>query len=86
MPNFDQFIEFVLDTKRNLNKKPNELMVDPHLNFFWRQCDMCNIQYDVIGKAETSREDHEFIFTNVGGKISNIYKAINIQFRKMNEY
>ena len=47
---------------------------------------MWNIQYDVIGKAETSREDHEFIFTNVGGKISNIYKAIIIQFRKMNEY
>ena len=39
---------------------------DPHLNFFWRKCDMCNIEYDVIGKAETSKEDLEFIFSKVG--------------------
>ena len=43
---------------------------DPHLNFFWRKCDMCNIEYDVIGKAETSEEDLEFIFS----KVRNIKK------------
>ena len=38
---------------------------DPHLNFFWRKCDMCNIEYDVIGKAETSKEDLDYIFAKV---------------------
>ena len=66
LPNFDQFIEFVLDKKRNLHKRPMGDNADPHLNFFWRKCDMCNIEYDVIGKAETSKEDLEFIFSKVG--------------------
>ena len=54
MPNFDQFIEFVLFDR---HAKEN----DPHLEFFWRKCDMCNIHYDVIGKKETSAEDMKYI-------------------------
>ena len=35
--------------------------VDPHLNFFWQKCDMCNMHYDVIGKVETYEEDLKYI-------------------------
>ena len=59
LPNFDQFVEFVLELGKtgNLN--------DPHLNFFWRKCDMCKMPYDVIGKVETMEEDLNYIFSKL---------------------
>ena len=71
-PNFDQFIEFILVDYVTKNKHGDYIVknlrgghLDPHLNFYWRKCDMCNMHYDVIGKAETSKEDLEFIFSKV---------------------
>ena len=71
-PNFDQFIEFILVDYVTKNKHGDYIVknlrgghLDPHLNFYWRKCDMCNMHYDVIGKAETSKEDLEYIFTMV---------------------
>ena len=61
LPNFDQFIEFLLVD----NDFDKNLPVDPHLNFYWKECDMCHMHYDVIGKAETSKEDLDYIFAKV---------------------
>ena len=54
IPNFDQFVDFVLSIK-------SQPLLDAHLEFYWRKCDMCNIVYDIIGKAETSTKDMEYI-------------------------
>ena len=59
LPNFDQFVEFVLE--RDLYGGH----VDNHLNFYWQKCDMCNMHYDIIGKTETSEEDLKYIFTKL---------------------
>ena len=71
-PNFDQFIEFILVDYVTKNKHGDYIVknlhgghLDPHLNFYWRKCDMCNMHYNVIGKTETSKEDLEYIFTMV---------------------
>ena len=58
MPNFDQFVEFILQI-------PDVEQHDPHLEYFWRKCDMCRIHYDVIGKVETSEADINYIFYKV---------------------
>jgi hypothetical protein len=55
-PNFEQFVDFILDMK-----VPN----DGHISFFWMACDMCHIEYDVIGKPETINEDMAYIFQKV---------------------
>ena len=60
IPNFDQFIEYIIDL---ISSKSGFL--DAHLEFFWQKCDMCKIHYDVIGKVETSKEDTDYIFHNV---------------------
>ena len=57
IPNFDQFIEFVLTRSTDPD--------DTHLDFFWRKCEMCNIDYNVIGKMETFTEDLKYIFFKV---------------------
>ena len=54
IPNFDQFVDFVLSLK-------SQPQLDAHLEFYWRKCDMCNIAYDIIGKTETSTKDMEYI-------------------------
>lgn len=59
LPNFDQFVDFVLE------KFHKNLHIDVHLMPFWNQCDFCQIDYDVIGKVETSTEDTEYIFNKV---------------------
>lgn len=64
MPNFDQFIDFLLDKK-------DKLTTDAHLNFFWRKCDMCHLAYDIIGKVETTDEDAQYVIFKVLFK--NVY-------------
>ena len=59
LPNFDQFVEFVLERDFYGGR------VDNHLNFYWQKCDMCNMHYDIIGKTETSEEDLKYIFTKL---------------------
>ena len=60
IPNFDQFIQLIIDDYK-YETKP-----DPHLESFWQKCDMCKIHYDVIGKVETSKEDISYINFKVG--------------------
>ena len=55
-PNFDQFVAWTL-RKMMKHDEPNA-----HFEFFWKQCDMCLIDFDVIGKLETSEDDIEYIF------------------------
>ena len=58
-PNFDQFIEFVLA------EHEHSTSLDTHLEYFWRKCDVCNLNYDIIGKVETSLDDNRYIFNRV---------------------
>ena len=59
MPNFDQFVEFVL------NPVPAYEEHNAHLDYFWHKCDMCRIHYDIIGKVESSSVDINYIFDKV---------------------
>ena len=56
LPNFDQFVDFILHREHEH---------DPHIEYFWRKCDMCRIHYDVIGKVETTVADTNYIFHKV---------------------
>ena len=38
---------------------------DPHIDFYWRQCNICNINYDVIGKMETFDTDMKYVMNFV---------------------
>ena len=60
IPNFDQFVSFVL----SMYDQPK---LNPHLEFYWRKCDMCNFHFDVIGKVETVHlhQDMQYIFSKV---------------------
>ena len=58
IPNFDQFVQCTLAMdEKNVH--------DPHIELYWKKCDMCNLHYDVIGKLETYREDISYIFFKV---------------------
>ena len=58
VPNFDQFIEWVIDPE-NVGKH------DAHLVSYWWKCEMCKIHYNVIGKTETSKQDMDYISSKV---------------------
>ena len=72
IPDFDQFIEFVLDPK----------MIDTHdahLVSYWWKCEMCKIHYDVIGKVETSKQDLDYI----SSKVDSFRKSFNAYTEKV---
>ena len=48
---------------------------DPHIDFYWRQCNICNINYNVIGKMETFDTDMKYVM-NFVSKIKCSDKAI----------
>ena len=48
---------------------------DPHIDFYWRQCNICNIKYDVIGKMETFDTDMKYVM-NFVSKIKSSNKEI----------
>ena len=58
IPNFDQFVEFLLSMDHIATR-------DPHVDFYWRKCDLCHMHYDVLGKLETFTEDLSYIFYKV---------------------
>lgn len=60
-PNFDQFVQFILDKK---------VFNDFHTTLYWKKCNLCKLDYDVIGKTETFNEDIKYIFY----KVSSISK------------
>ena len=51
-PNFAEFADMILD---------RGLFFDMHVFPFFYKCDYCNIEYDFIGKTESSGEDTEHI-------------------------
>ena len=66
IPNFDQFIEYIID-----DLDPSKALIsDNHLEFFWQKCDMCKVNYDVIGKVETSQEDINYVSHKVNDKLN----------------
>ena len=67
IPNFDQFIGYIIDNSNALLSSKSGFL-DPHLEFFWQKCDMCKVNYDVIGKVETSQEDITYVSHKVSDK------------------
>ena len=57
-------------------KNPN-IYEDNHTKFFWRKCQICGYNYNVIGKMETFYEDSEFIFEKFGFNAS-LYEMGNV--------
>ena len=47
----------------NLHK---DKMANRHFDPAWKQCDVCNVHYDVIGKVETFDEDIKSVFKITG--------------------
>ena len=70
IPNFDQFIEYIIDGSSKALIRSKSGFLDPHLEFFWQKCDMCKVHYDVIGKVETSQEDINYFFHKVNDKLN----------------
>ena len=72
IPNFDQFIGYIIDhpSKAGVISSKSGFL-DPHLEFFWQKCDMCKVNYDVIGKVETSQEDINYVSHKVNNKFND---------------
>ena len=45
---------------------------DVHVEPFWKRCDMCNLNYNIIGKMETFTKDSNYILENTGMNASKI--------------
>jgi hypothetical protein len=67
VPSFDLFINFVLSGVQDN---------DNHLKQYWSHCDVCHINYDVIGKTETSNKDNEYIYAK-----NNLDDVLDVQVR-----
>lgn len=60
--NFNEFVDY---TTRNALKSGK---LDPHWNTFQRNCRLCLINYDFIGKLETFNEDSNYILKRISTK------------------
>lgn len=58
IPTFHEFAELLL--------LHPEVSDDEHARPYWKNCNFCIIDYDVIGKIETSKEDTRYIFEKKG--------------------
>ena len=54
-----------------LQKTPR-ISQDVHVEPFWKRCDVCNLNYDIIGKMETFTKDSNYILENTGMNASKI--------------
>ena len=63
---FEKFIRILV-----LQKTP-KISQDVHVEHFWKRCDMCNLNYDIIGKMETFTKDSNYILENTGMNASKI--------------
>ena len=57
IPRFDLFVDYILSGKEDS---------DNHIQAYWRHCDVCHINYNIIGKTETSTDDNKYIFMKAG--------------------
>merc|ERR1712098_978447 len=57
VPTFREFIEFVLDQKVTT--------MNEHWMPVYNLCMPCHINYNIIGRKETMKEDSEIIFENI---------------------
>ena len=58
---FKEFVKFLLDPKVHRNENYNE-----HWASYMSLCQPCVINYDIIGKYETLKEDSEVILNQIG--------------------
>ena len=66
---FERFIQ-ILIAQENRN-----IINDVHVMPFWKRCDMCNLNYDLIGKMETFTQDSNYIMEKIGMKSPKIVVA-----------
>ena len=59
---FERFVTLLVE------KKLGE--VDPHIEPFWRACDYCYLDYEVIGKMDTFTNDSNYIMSKTGMRAS----------------
>ncbi|XP_041356094.1 carbohydrate sulfotransferase 8-like isoform X2 [Gigantopelta aegis] len=62
---FQEFVKYVIFTEEH-----NDTHRDAHFTPTYDQCKPCEIDYNVIGKMETFKEDAAYIFSNMGYNIS----------------
>ena len=55
LQSFENFVKLIIERKLD----------DEHVELFWKHCGMCNMDYDIIGKMETSLTDTKFIMEKV---------------------
>ena len=53
-------------------QETSRISQDVHVEPFWKRCDMCNLNYDIIGKMETFTKDSNYILENTGMNASKI--------------
>ena len=39
---------------------------DWHVNRYWERCDLCHLNYEIIGKIETFTNDTEYVMSKIG--------------------
>lgn len=54
---FEKFVKLII--KKKLDN-------DPHVKSFWKKCDMCRLNYDIIGKMTSFDQDSKFILEQAG--------------------
>lgn len=68
-PTFAEFAAFVIN---NGTTDPSDGDFDVHVKPYWHTCDMCRIDFDVIGKTETFEADTEFIMRSANFKVDSL--------------
>ena len=63
---FEKFIRILV------LQKTSRISQDVHVEPFWKRCDICNLNYDIIGKMETFTKDSKYILVNTGMNASKI--------------
>ena len=53
-------------------QETSRISQDVHVEPFWKRCDMCNLNYNIIGKMETFTKDSNYILENTGMNASKI--------------
>ena len=64
-------------------QKTPKISQDVHVEPFWKRCDMCNLNYNIIGKMETFTKDSNYILENTGMNASkiNVEEKVDLNFK-----
>lgn len=74
VPTFSQFVEYVLD------QDPDKVKLNVHIEVMWQRCNVCQVNYDFIGKMETYDQDMNLLLDHVSKQLQNKTKNILLTF------